>query len=190
MDERRPWLIGESPSRTGDRYWRFPLSGAPARTLCQAAGFKPDGDGKNIADWTWALYEKYRTANVFERYRDATPWSAPVARAAAERRARAIWEGSRVAVLLGRKVGDAFGAGEFFEWEERDGIVLCVVPHPSGRNLLMNSRAVRLEVGAVVRQAPLVAAALRMGGGLDQALELARTALAEAAALAAREEQT
>jgi hypothetical protein len=34
----KPLLIGEMPSRSGDRYHAFPLSGAVAQTLCQMAG--------------------------------------------------------------------------------------------------------------------------------------------------------
>lgn len=192
--ERRPWLIGESPSRTGDRYWRWPLSGAPAKTLCQAAGFPPDPDSTGIAAWSWALYERYRTANVFSRYQMATPWSGPRARTNAGHLAEMIRDSSKVAVLLGRKVGDAFGArGEFFDWTEVDGVGVAVIPHPSGRNLLMNDPAVRAQVGRIIREAPLVAAGLRMAersaaefmAQMETARELAGTALAEAERLAA-----
>jgi hypothetical protein len=40
-----PLLVGEQPSRTGDRFHEFPLSGAVAQTLCQMAGIPPDSEG-------------------------------------------------------------------------------------------------------------------------------------------------
>jgi hypothetical protein len=78
--DRRPFVVGEGPSRTGDRYYRFPLSGAPARTLCTCAGWEPDGPRAQIASWTWALYAKVRTRNVFRRYAESVPWSKREAR--------------------------------------------------------------------------------------------------------------
>lgn len=154
MTDRRPYLVGESPSSSGDRYWRFPLSGAPARVLCSAAGIPPDGAGKDPADWTWALYERYICVNVIERWRDASPWSAPRAREAAEERAEMIRRGPGVAVLLGRRVGEAFGArGEFFEWTELDGLAAVVIPHPSGRNLLWNNPGTADAAGRALREA-------------------------------------
>lgn len=72
--DQRPILLGESPSKTGDRYHMFPLSGAVAQTLCQLAGIPPQPDGSRYGRWTWALYEHFECRNVFDRYRDATPW--------------------------------------------------------------------------------------------------------------------
>lgn len=76
----RPFLIGEAPSKRGDAYHRFPLSGPPARVLCQLAGIPPQDGGTTYGRWTWALYDHFRCRNLFDRYADATPWSAPRAR--------------------------------------------------------------------------------------------------------------
>jgi hypothetical protein len=46
-DSTKPLLIGEAPSRSGDRYWMFQLSGAVAQTLCELAGIPPHPSGLN-----------------------------------------------------------------------------------------------------------------------------------------------
>lgn len=79
-DHPRPILLGEAPPRAGDPYYAFPLSGRPARVLCELAGIPPQPDGTRYGRWTWALYERFECRNLFERYADATPWSAPKAR--------------------------------------------------------------------------------------------------------------
>jgi len=79
-DRARPVLLGEAPSRGGDRFHAFPLSGRPARVLCELAGIPPQAEGSQYGRWTWALYERFECANLFDRYADATPWSTPAAR--------------------------------------------------------------------------------------------------------------
>lgn len=79
-ERRRPLLLGEAPSRTGDRYYRFPLSGAVAERTCRLAGIAPQPEGSRYGVWTWALYDHFECHNVFRRYADATPWSVPSAR--------------------------------------------------------------------------------------------------------------
>lgn len=152
----RPWIVGESPSRTGDRYWQFPLSGAPAKTLCRCAGFPPDGDPAEIGSWTWALYERFATINLFVRYAAAYPWRPADARLHAEGILDSIVvaESTR-AVLLGRRVAAAFGVEhDYFEWTElRDDVRAVVVPHPSGRNRLLNESSVRMAIGVALREA-------------------------------------
>ena len=125
-DRRRPVLLGEAPSKSGDRYSMFPLSGRPARVLCELAGIPPQPDGTTYGRWTWALYDHFDCRNVFERYAAATPWSAPRAREAvrpllAELRGveddhvpPAADVAPAVIVCLGRRVQAAvFGALEF-----------------------------------------------------------------------------
>lgn len=157
MTDARPLLVGESPSRSGDRYWRFPLSGSPARVLCQCAGWEPDGPAEELGSWTWALYARFVTVNVFERFRTATPWSVPRARD----RAAAIWQMAVIeqrpaVVLLGRRTAAAFEvAADFYEWRETTGVLprLVVLPHPSGRNLLLNEPTTRARIGKTLRAA-------------------------------------
>jgi hypothetical protein len=149
----RPLLVGEAPSRTGDRFHRFPLSGAPARVLCLCAGWEPDGPASDLGSWTWALYSRFETANVFPRSAQSRPWDRDRARASA---AILSAGGHSHLVLLGRKVADAFGVGKlaYFEpWQLVAGQRLVVIPHPSGRNLLMNDDVVREQTGIALRNA-------------------------------------
>lgn len=159
-DRPLPVLVGESPSRTGDRYWRLPLSGAPARTLCECAGWPPDGPG--IGGWTWALYERFTTVNVFARYAEATPWSLPRARARADAIVNEAiieamkWTGDAPRfVLLGKRVAAAFGVGhvDFYRVVRLAVGTAVVIPHPSGRNLLLNSPETRERIGRALREA-------------------------------------
>lgn len=154
-----PLLVGESPSRSGDRFWRLPLSGAPARVLCQCAGWEADGPAAQLGSWTWALYSRFETVNTIERYADASPWSAPRAR----ERGEAIWvaavrERRPSVVLLGRRVAAAFGLVDvdFFAWRGGGGVAMprvVVLPHPSGRNLLLNEPRTRERIGRALREA-------------------------------------
>lgn len=153
--ERRPLMLGESPSKSGDRYWQFPLSGAVARTMCRAAGWDPDGPASRLGSWTWALYARFECRNVFERHRHATPWSAP--------RARARWEeivqdeslAWPVVVCLGRRVQAAvLGHNEtpYHEWTHNVfGVGFVTIPHPSGLNRLLNDPAERAMLGQTLR---------------------------------------
>lgn len=113
-----PILLGEAPSRQGDRFHAFPLSGRPAKVLCQLAGIQPQTGGTQYGRWTWALYEHFDCSNVFERYADATPWSAPKARDRAREMLAELehahpFDGRAglppVIVCLGRKVQRAVG---------------------------------------------------------------------------------
>lgn len=152
-------VVDRRPTPRGclrDRYHRFPLSGAPARTLCRAAGWEPDGPPHELGSWTWALYARFRTRNVFRRYANATPWSLPKAREQALTLLTDMPDdGSAVAVLLGRRVAAAFGLERlpFFRWERTLSGMFVVVPHPSGRNHLMNDAAIRHAVGVALRAA-------------------------------------
>lgn len=69
----KPLIVGEMPSRSSDRYWAFPLSGAVAQTLCQMAGIIPVADkGSRYDRWTNALYGNFDCVNALNRYR---PWN-------------------------------------------------------------------------------------------------------------------
>lgn len=157
---RLPLLLGEAPSRTGDRYHMFPLSGAVARTLCTLAGIPPVEGGTRYGQWTWALYDRFECDNLFERYADATPWSAP--------QARLRWEGLRdeaisgeglwpAVVCLGRRVQAAvtpITAGlPFHEWRYAPTTSFVTIPHPSGLNRLLNEWAERERCGVTLRTA-------------------------------------
>lgn len=155
-----PMLIGEAPSRGGDRFYSFPLSGRPARVLCEMAGIPPLEDGSTYGRWTWALYERFECVNLFLRYKDATPWSAPAARKMAKALIVDGWH-PEVVVLLGKKVSAAvFSALELpqpdpYQWVELDFGMLSIVqiPHPSGLNRVLNDEAERARSGEILREA-------------------------------------
>jgi hypothetical protein len=153
-------LLGEAPSRSGDRFHNLPLSGPPARVLCRLAGIDPQPEGSPWGRWTWALYERFETMNLIKRYKDAEPWSAVRARDRAVRLAPALR--GRVVVVLGVRVhgalNQALGSpfippGRFFEWNELHGAAWVLVPHPSGRNRTLNDAHVRERMGATLREA-------------------------------------
>jgi hypothetical protein len=163
-DDVKPLLIGESPSRSGDRYHAFPLSGAVAQTLCQLAGIPPQAEGSRYGRWTWALYERFDCVNALKRY-PSGGWDRD---AAAARVGRLIEPERRVVVLLGRRAQTAYVdslapassgmlAREYFEWVEDttpDGARHAVaLPHPSGMNRMLNDSSIRRRMGDVLRDA-------------------------------------
>lgn len=155
-----PVLIGEAPSKAGDRFHNLPLSGPPARVLCRLAGIPPQDEGSPWGKWTWALYERFETHNLIKRYKDAEPWSTVRARD----RARLLLPElrGRVVVMLGVKVHSALNQAlgppfippaKFFLWAEVHGAQWVLIPHPSGRNRVLNEEAVRQLTGDALRQA-------------------------------------
>jgi uracil-DNA glycosylase len=176
-DETRPLLIGEAPSRTGDRFHAFPLSGAVAQTLCGLAGIPPQDEGSRYGRWTWALYERFECRNVFARYRSATPWDA--ARAAETLRQASRELDGRVVVCLGRRpqkaLHDALDVGgsgppDYYVWERistrqgpdvtmpggwRHGVLVATVaiPHPSALNRRLHEVDERERSGSALRAA-------------------------------------
>lgn len=143
-----------------------PLSGPPARVLCELAGIPPDEDG-GPGRYFWALREHYETLNLFTRH--VPEWSAPEAR----RRAQEIRAGlPKVTVLLGARVAAAFCVtpfrpGQIIEWagapiEVEGGIVgrhcyFVVAYHPSGLNRRLNEKAERTKMGLLLRDARYLA---------------------------------
>jgi hypothetical protein len=170
----KPLLVGEMPSRSGDRYFTFPLSGAVAQTLCQMAGIPPQREGSRYGRWTWALYDNFGTVNAIRRHgrwdvRDAAG------------RLRVVTEEAEVIVLLGRRPQEAYikmtepadspvEGLEFYEWvvdvnspTARREVV--VIPHPSSLNRMYNEHENRRRSGKILCEA------------IDKARELEETKL-------------
>lgn len=153
---RLPLLVGENPSRTGDRYWQFPLSGLVGKTLCDCAGIEPSPDGSKYGRYYWELRERFDCVNVFERYASATPWSVPKAR-----EAWSTWllteakpEEPLVVVCLGRKVAQAVGHDRPYGiWAETGLLQVVLAPHPSGANRMLNDAVYRAMLGRILREA-------------------------------------
>lgn len=152
--DRSPALIGEAPSRTGDYYYHFPLSGAVARRLCGLAGIPPLPGESMYGRWTWALYECFDCYNVFERYAEATPWDRTRALVRASEIGDEIKVKSDAVVLLGRRVQAAFGhESDFYEWVDHGWFRVASIPHPSGLNRLLNDDHHRRMCGVTLRAA-------------------------------------
>lgn len=52
----RPLLLGEAPSRAGDRFYMVPLSGNPAVRICRIMGWDTGGEAAY-----WTLVEHFET---------------------------------------------------------------------------------------------------------------------------------
>lgn len=173
-DAALPVLLGEAPSKSGDRYHMFPLSGRVAETLCSMAGIPPMAGESRHGRWTWALYECFDCLNLVYRWPGAqgsgSAFPMAVARAALVKRLPEI-EG-RVVVLLGARLPKLLmpedATETFYRWEVAtpqatapDGEVvyqarpttMCAIPHPSGLNRMYNAQTERARAGAILRQA-------------------------------------
>jgi uracil-DNA glycosylase len=169
-----PVLMGEAPSKSGDRYHMFPLSGRVAETLCAMAGIPPMAGESRYGQWTWALYDRFECMNLIERWPGAqgsgSAFPMEAARAALVERLPEI-EG-RVVVLLGARLPKLLMPKDttetFYRWEvatsearASDGEVvyvakpttMCAIPHPSGLNRMYNAVVERERAGAILRQA-------------------------------------
>jgi uracil-DNA glycosylase len=165
-------LIGEMPSRSGDRYHAFPLSGAVAQTLCQIAEIPPQNKGSRYGRWTWALYDAFDAVNAIERH---SPWDSDVAAAHLREVFESSSEDYEVVVLLGRRPQSAYvrmtypatspvARGEdgsslgFFEWvvdtnSPTGRREVVVIPHPSSLNRLYNVANTRWRAGLTLQDA-------------------------------------
>lgn len=169
-----PILLGEAPSRSGDQFWMFPLSGRVAESLCGMAGIPPMAGESRYGRWTWALYDHFECMNLIERYPGAQGSGASfpmsIARAALVERLPEI-EG-RVVVLLGARLARLLMPTDtsetFYQWEVSypqsvgpDGelvyqarpTTMVAIPHPSGLNRMYNATQERERAGEVLRQA-------------------------------------
>jgi uracil-DNA glycosylase len=166
--ENPPIILGEAPSKSGDRYHAFPCSGAVAESLCKMAGIAPLAGESRYGQWTWALYDHFECENLIER------WPGPQGRGSAfpldVARPLAVeilprLEG-RVVVLLGSRLKSLFTiVTENYVWHERavvydgHGVVrqascmVVAIPHPSGLNRALNDPAERERSGEVLREA-------------------------------------
>lgn len=135
----RPLLLGEAPSRAGDRFYMVPLSGNPAVRICRIMGWDTGGEAAY-----WTLVEHFETLNTIRRFADAEPWSAVRARERWNTHLRERRRSDRsdlVVVCLGRRAAAAVGIGawEVGDWVKVPGGVEAVAaPHTSGRSRLWN----------------------------------------------------
>jgi uracil-DNA glycosylase len=164
----KPVLLGEAPSKSGDRYHMFPLSGAVAQALCKMADIKPLAGESRYGQWTWALYEHFECENLIERWPGAQGRGSAFPLAVARPLAVDFVKehDGRVVVLLGSRLKSLFTVVvENYVWHEKlvaydghggvhqAGCQVVAIPHPSGLNRVLNDQAERDRSGAVLREA-------------------------------------
>lgn len=135
-------IIGEMPGPA--MHPKLPVFPLPARS---AGGRLLAMSGIDPAAYLGAFWRR----NLFVYARD---WSRPEAQTAAT---RVIGEMRRQkitrAVLLGVKVGAAFGMGELWMRGWDGDIALAVIPHPSGRCRVYNDPTAKFLAGHILRWA-------------------------------------
>lgn len=154
----RPLILGEAPSKSGDAFWRFPLSGVVGQRLCEWAGLEPEAGGTRYGRYYWPLREAFELRNLLERYPGAQGRGA----ALPIELARPAWrellpslDGRRV-VLLGSRLRDLRGGQTYYDWVSyADGKMITAIPHPSGLNRMYNA-AEHVERASVVLHEALV----------------------------------
>lgn len=159
----RPLILGEAPSRSGDRYWMCPLSGAVGERLARWAGVEPDPDGSRYGRWYWPLVEVFELRNLLERY------PGPAGRGAAlpTGPARQAWVDllpeltGRTVVLLAARIPAVAGLPTYFyAWQRPSWCARAVVlPHPSTLNRIYDDPDAHTRAATVLRAArePLTA---------------------------------
>lgn len=152
----RPILVGEAPAGVGLE----PLPALDGRV------------GSRLAEMAGLTREEYRERfdlrNLFESPDEGVPWRHPEAVMRAIRLLMTVKEGDRV-VCLGNRVAEAFGLLRvrgglpYYEWRSarkfgdllsREPIEFSVarVPHPSGRNRVLNDPDHRVRMSAFLRE--------------------------------------
>lgn len=152
----RPLILGEAPSKSGDQYWQFPLSGAVGQRLCEWAGLEPMSGGTRFGRYYWPLNEAFELRNLLERYPGAQGRGAalPVALA------RPAWEelfptlSGRVVVLLGSRLRALRGGQTYYDWVSYPGgKQIVAIPHPSALNRMYDAVEHAEKASAVLREA-------------------------------------
>jgi uracil-DNA glycosylase len=158
----KPLILGEAPSKTGDSYWQFPLSGEVGRRLHQMAGLPVHTGGSTYGRYYWPLTEEFDLINVIERYPGPGRGSGAdfPRRQALAGLNRLISEGQlppgRVVVCLGRRVLKLLVPGElpFYTWVKLgSGQLIAGIPHPSGLTRNYNDKMEWERAGRTLRGA-------------------------------------
>jgi len=153
----KPLILGEAPSKSGDKYYMFPLSGAVGQRLCVLAGLPSESGGSPYGRYYWPLAKRYELRNLLERYPGVKGRGAAFPYADALEALRLIEPElqGRTTVLLGRRLARLLGApDEFFAWRQTTPSTwLTAIPHPSGLNRLYDSPEVRESASRVLQEA-------------------------------------
>lgn len=154
----KPLIIGECPSRTGDRYHQFPLSGAVGKRLCEWAGIDPLERDRSMtsefARWYWALRERFDLDNLYEHHQPSYPPQAKV-RGDLYKLLEKEYRDTTVVVLLGQRLGRAAwgGLSHYYHWHPLLHTKSITIPHPSGLNRKYNEEREHQAASDALREA-------------------------------------
>jgi uracil-DNA glycosylase len=163
----QPLILGETPSRSGDRFWRYPLSGDVGVRLALWAGLVPEEEGMDLKDYGafyWPLRGAYDLANVIERWPGqgrrgrGADWPLDEAHRGLNRLLdNGVLPRNRVIVCLGRRVLDLIVHRQldFYRWVRFKGTgwQIAGIPHPSKLNRMYNDPAHVAAAGKTLRGA-------------------------------------
>ncbi len=139
----RPLLVGEAPCKAGGE----PFTGRSGSVLEALAGFPPRREFEcvNLLR-TWPGHAGKGSA-----------FPAAEARAAAQAMLSVLTRG-RVVLVAGKRVAGAFGIRqpEYLRWYHLEGLLVGVLPHPSGINRWLNDPVNREAAGRFLRSARTV----------------------------------
>jgi hypothetical protein len=169
----KPLLVGDHPTRAGDRYWTQPLSGVFARNLCRIAGWEGPSSRDVLSGWGDVLHSRFECINASQRF----PHGGMNIAMASGRLSQMITVEHEIVVLLGRKVQEAYigmtfpaesplDGADLYEWivdsnsptGRREVVVL---PAPAAIAKVKNDPEGRRVVGRILNEAIEKAAAMQ-----------------------------
>jgi hypothetical protein len=157
----RPLILGEAPSRTGDKFHAFPMSGLISQRFCEWTGIEPLATGTKYGRYYWALKEHFDLV-----WPGGTGWDT-VAAFEAMTALRSELDG-RVLVLLGTRLTATFQLRDHprhefktYGWLETDedgeehsrSVTITWIYHPSSRTRQYNDPEEQALAGETLRKA-------------------------------------
>lgn len=148
----KPLIVGEAPSRTGDKYWIFPMSGLISQRFCEWADIPPLEEGTRFGRYYWALREQFDLQNLLPHY-PGPGWPADQVVPAVEALKPELK--GRAVVLCGRRLAGSLGLGDTVRhaFISVHGAEVAWIYHPSGRTRQYNSPAERAAAGNTLKRA-------------------------------------
>lgn len=161
-----PLLLGEAPSKSGDEFYKVPLSGAVGVRLAKWSGVVPeDLPASDYSGHYLPLRKAFECRNLIKRYPGAQGRGASFPRDLA----RPAWEellptlDDRTVVLLGSRLffltglATPGGGALFFRWFTPNWCArVAAIPHPSGLNGMYADKAHVRSASRILHEARAV----------------------------------